>query len=269
MQVSAVQGPHTCPCCGHRTLSAPSPGSWLTCPVCAWTDEGSDDPASIDRLFVAQRTYLRTGASAPEQGGMVRAPWPAEARAPDWRPLPGVPDGPSPREEDLARVETAIREAFADVSPDGRESLGDAYRADYLAPPKVDWRDEDTRWQQVPADVLEHFGRATDVFTFGNSASFRYYLPAYMLHELRSRSFFRSVRALDLDVPAGTSPTELERVRVLSPAPREAVVRSCGTWSPTRAPIHTRSTPSRGSGSPPAAQTPCPDGATDRLARAG
>ena len=117
----------------------------MTCPVCAWTDEGGDDPASIDRLFVAQRTFLRTGASAAEQAGMVRAPLPDEARLPDWRPLPGVPDGPSPREEDRAGVEAAIRAAFADVSPEGRDSLRDAYQADYLAAPNVDWNDEDTR----------------------------------------------------------------------------------------------------------------------------
>ena len=40
----AETGPHGCPCCGYRTLTAR--GRHETCPVCGWVDDGQDDHAA-------------------------------------------------------------------------------------------------------------------------------------------------------------------------------------------------------------------------------
>jgi ribosomal protein L37AE/L43A len=215
---------HPCPCCGHQTLDEPSPGSWLTCPVCGWLDEGGAGLASLERLFVAQRSYLRTGSSSEDDAGSTRPPRPDEPKPDFWHPLPGVPDALSPKEQACETVKAAVIEAFANVSPEGRASLGEAYRADHFHPSKFDWDDRDTRWRQVPDDVLTYFGTATNVFTFGNVASFRYYLPAYMLLDLRVGYPSITPDALDLRPSAEIPFLDREEVRILDTAQRAAVV---------------------------------------------
>lgn len=215
---------YACPCCGYRTLALPSPGSWLTCEVCGWTDEGRENVASEERLFVAQREFVRTGRSWRDAEGHVRAPRPEEAREAEWRPMEGVPEGMSPREKARAELVAAIEEAFAGVSPEGRVTLRDAYRADCYRETTCEWDDHDTDWRKIPDEVLEYFGRVTNVFIFGNAISFRYYLPAYMRLELRKQSVDVVVHALDLRRDTAVPFLEREEVRLLDRAQRQAVV---------------------------------------------
>ena len=220
--MSAIR--HACPCCGHQTLDEPSPGSWLTCPVCEWIDEGGTDLASLERLFVAQRSYLQIRASCPESSSSTRLPRADELKSSSWQPLPGVPDGLSPKEHDSEVVKAAVLEAFADVTPEGRVSLQEACSADCYHPSKFDWDDHDTHWCQIPDDVLIYFACATNVFIFGNVASFRYYLPAYILHELRAGHPLIAPFALDLSTSAQIPFLDREEVRILDTAQRAAVV---------------------------------------------
>jgi len=125
-------------------------------------------------------------------------------------------------DRERAELEAEIRTAFADVTPAGRISLREAYRIDHDGgEPKIDWNDSDTTWSEIPPDVLEFFASATSVFIFGNIESFRYYLPAYMIHTLRTGSSV-TIHALDLK---GAAPDELPQVVALDAAQRRAVVR--------------------------------------------
>ncbi len=110
------------------------------------------------------------------------------------------------------------------MTPEGRVSLGEAYRADYFHPSKFDWDDHGTDWRQIPDDVLAYFANATNVFTFGNVASFRYYLPAYILLDLRAGYPSITPYALDLRTSAETPFLDREEVRILTPEQRAAVV---------------------------------------------
>lgn len=210
-----------CPCCGFATLPASSP-SWATCPVCEWIDEPVEDEAGRERLLAAQRSYREIGASDPDAIERVRAPTDAERRG---AVAIEIADGPSPRELRRTALAQEIRAAFADVSGDGRKTLRDAYRADYFHETKSEWDDRDRHWDEIPDDVLGHFGGATSVFTFGNVASFRYYLPAYMLYTLRTRAAKPTVYALDLRVPPNSNAADLPEVAALTLAQRRAVAR--------------------------------------------
>lgn len=227
MSVGSTTTAHACPCCGHRTLTAPSP-SWLTCPVCYWTDTPIETGGDENALFLAQRSFLLSGASDPSYLDRVRGPLPGEARAVDWRPCAGVDDPRTPprRDRAAALLIGRIERAFDGVAPDGRTTLREAYRADYYGnePDDLDWRDQDTRWTQIPLDVLEYIARRTSVFNFGNTESFRYYLPAYMRYSLRRDDAMPTKYALDLPLPPGVAPTSLERVAALTAEQREVVV---------------------------------------------
>lgn len=210
-----------CPCCGFATLPAASP-SWATCPVCEWIDEPVEDEAGRERLLVAQRSYREIGTSDPDAVERVRAPTDAERRG---AIAIAIADGPSPRAHRRAALEAEIRAAFAEVSPDGRTTLRAAYRADTYHEANSDWDDRDRHWDEIPDDVLAYFGHVTSAFTFGNLASFRYYLPAYMLYTLRTGETKPTVYALDLRVPTGTNAADLPEVATLSIAQRRAVAR--------------------------------------------
>lgn len=216
---------YACPCCGHRTLVAPSPGSWLMCEVCGWTDEGEEDPSHRERLFWAQREFLEKGRCSWEAEGHVRAPREEEAREASWRPMEGVVGGLSPNEREREALAEEIVEAFAGVSPQGRAGLCDAYRADNFREMELDWDDRDTDWRQIPDEVLEYFGLRANVFIWGNLQSFLYYLPAYMLYELRGGAAELVVFALDLPRNPKVSLLERDEVKILSHAQRAAVVR--------------------------------------------
>lgn len=220
--VDAADGPrYPCLCCGHRTLPVPPSGTWLTCPVCLWTDEELNDDAARTRLVEAQRSFERIGASAPACLDDVRAPTAAEARAEDWRP----PSGPSPRELARRALQAQIREAFAGVTFEGRITLTDSYRQDYYTAPKIDWDDHDHDWTRIPIEVLDFFGRGTTPFVFGNEQSFRYYMPAFMIRSIDLGTSLAAVHALDAPLSPGRSPDELPVVRILDADQRAAIVR--------------------------------------------
>lgn len=164
-----VESGYPCLCCGQRTLPAEPPGTWLVCSVCEWTDIAQDSRYAANQLDEARWSYARKSAGASE-----------------------LADARSPRDESRDRVTTAIRAAFADVRPNGRVSLRQAYQADYDLPPSADdvggqWEDQDERWSDIPHGVIEYFAVRTSVFIFGNAQSFHYYLPAYMLWDLDTR----------------------------------------------------------------------------------
>jgi len=63
-------GPHSCPCCGHRTL--PERGAYDLCPECHWEDDGQDDhdadeiregPNGTQSLTAARLAYARAGGT--------------------------------------------------------------------------------------------------------------------------------------------------------------------------------------------------------------
>jgi hypothetical protein len=202
-------------------MAAAPPGTWLTCPVCFWTDEQLDDDAARTRLVEAQRSFEDIGASSADWRGDVRAPAPAEARTRDWRP----PSGPSPRELAQAALRTAIGEAFASTSTEGRVDLTASYRQDYYTTPKIEWDDHDRDWTRIPTEVLDFFGRGTTPFVFGNEQSFRYYMPAFMIRSIDLGTSLAAVHALDLPLPPGRSPNELANVRILDAHQRAVIVR--------------------------------------------
>lgn len=223
--VTAPGGKFTCRCCGHRALAAPSP-SWLTCPICYWTDVAIETLADQEALFVAQRSYRRDGVSSPAWRGEVRAPLVDEAVDETWRPLDGVDEGgPGPRERAGDEVVAQIERAFAEVPAAGRTTLREAYRADHYGhEPDLEWDDHDVDWRAIPSEVLAYFERTTGPFTFGNLAGFRYYLPAYMRRAVRERWSRCATTALDRALAPGTDPRTLEEVVTLTPPQREAVV---------------------------------------------
>jgi hypothetical protein len=98
----------------------------------------------LERLFVAQCSYRRTGSSSDEDAGSRRLPRADELKSDSWQALPGVPDGLSPEEHQCEVVKAAVIDAFADVSPAGRVSLREAYAADYFGASNFDWDDHDT-----------------------------------------------------------------------------------------------------------------------------
>jgi hypothetical protein len=74
-----------CPCCGHRTLTSESPGSYGLCPVCYWEDDGVQfrDPnyrggANLESLIEARDNFQRFGASSRGDRPFVRKPLPDE-----------------------------------------------------------------------------------------------------------------------------------------------------------------------------------------------
>lgn len=209
-----------CQCCGWRVLGEPTPGSYTTCPVCDWTDDALTTLAAREALYQARVCYAATGASSRDSQDAVRAPAPGEVRVSDGL----VTLSNSPRAAAAAAAREAIVRAFGDVAPEDRVTLTRAYRADgYGSTPRIDWDDRDTDWRDIPGEVLDFFGNATSVFVFGNLASFRYYLPAYMLRAIETGDAMRVVSALDRKTP-GTTPAWSAEVESLNPAQRAAVV---------------------------------------------
>lgn len=173
-------GHHACPCCGYRTATEPTPGSYLTCRLCDWTDIPLDAECVLVDLHEAQLAF--------GPAGRFVGPTEQERRTEAWV----VDDSPT-RRKVAARiaVERQLDTAFADVDRIGGTSLRDAYRADaYGHESSYDWDDRDTHWSQIPDEVLAFFDNAASVFIYGNSISYRYYLPAYLRLALHSLSMY-------------------------------------------------------------------------------
>lgn len=84
---------YSCPCCGYLTLIAPSPGSWLVCPICYWEDDLSqyEDPtlihgANYHSLSVAQYNFTRIGTIDECYKNHVRTPTEKDLKDPNWKP---------------------------------------------------------------------------------------------------------------------------------------------------------------------------------------
>ena len=92
--------PYPCPCCGHLVFEEP-PGSYATCPVCFFEDDGlrlefatsfDGGPGQVT-LLQAQRNYLQHGVSNVHElrnahGAHRVSPRGAEVlRDPAWRPI--------------------------------------------------------------------------------------------------------------------------------------------------------------------------------------
>ncbi len=157
-----------CLCCGIRTRSAGAIGdkeASEACSVCGWVDIPLDTREAQDLLVEVKAAYEGQRSVAAEA------------------------------------VRVAVRSAFADVSPGGRVDLRRAVRRDYygedVALPVADWADDDQHWWDIPDRVLDLFDQRSSVFSFGNAASFRYYLPAYLSLGLRTSPEV-GVRALSL-----------------------------------------------------------------------
>lgn len=192
-----VDDGHACLCCGQRTLATAPPGTWLTCPVCGWTDIALDSRFAKNQLHEARRAFAREGP-----GGAS-----SEAR--------------SRREEEAAALMEDLDAAFARVSPEGRVTLREAYRADYFGDPPAgelgaEWTDGDRRWSEIPGEVIEYFAGRTSIFIFGNAQSFHYYLPAQLAQDLRAH------QATGVDALLRADD---ERLHLLDPGQREVVRR--------------------------------------------
>jgi hypothetical protein len=82
----------TCPCCGFIVFEEP-PGSYDTCPVCAWEDDLSQlrwptVPGGANRVSLAeaQLNFMKLGRSDPNRAP-TRSPAASEQRDVEWRPL--------------------------------------------------------------------------------------------------------------------------------------------------------------------------------------
>jgi Cysteine-rich CPCC len=72
---------YRCPCCGYRTLEAPS--ALALCPVCWWEDDGQEDDDAAEVRFTvngqlsleqARQQYVLCGAADPRFLPYVRGP---------------------------------------------------------------------------------------------------------------------------------------------------------------------------------------------------
>jgi hypothetical protein len=78
-----------CPCCGYRTLTPDTPGSYEVCPVCDWLDDlvafyapDYENDYNHLSLTAARRNFERWGACTRAAVARTRAP--REERDPNW-----------------------------------------------------------------------------------------------------------------------------------------------------------------------------------------
>jgi len=170
----------SCPCCGHLTISGPTPGSWEVCPVCFWEDSiGSEDSwgaGGEDDLMLAQRAYLKMGASHADWLGKVRAPLPEEMRSESWRTLA------ERRKVACLEVERLFRIAFDHVTLGHGVSLHQMNDVDNCIATGPAWEDHrklnpEQHWWEISDEKLAKFG---DSLNFLDEARYAFYLPAYL-----------------------------------------------------------------------------------------
>ena len=174
-----------CPCCGYYTLTECSPGTRQRCPVCYWFD--CELVATYDRweLWVSQVTFEKLGACAAEYTDRTRRPRLDESRD----PRHAIDEEPERlRIALLTDAEQKVRNAFADVTPLGRVTLGEAYRGEVNTKHHPwDWNDHDEHWWEIPDEVLDASARLAGIFSHGNYVSCVYYIAAYLMKDLRTQ----------------------------------------------------------------------------------
>jgi hypothetical protein len=84
----------TCPCCGYKTLLEEGDGTYEICKVCFWEVDGlqSHDPdyeggANTVSLRMAQKNFIKFGASDKESITSVRPLASDESKDENWKPL--------------------------------------------------------------------------------------------------------------------------------------------------------------------------------------
>lgn len=180
MQVGAHL--YACLSCGYRTLPEPSPGSRSRCEVCGWFD--MDIVSVRDRWELAhkQSEYLNKGLTPPHGTGPT-ADVPDYVRDPGW----SIDSEPERARQSLFEMaEELIRHAFSGVLRDGAITLTGAYQREYQEAPSWGWSDQDEHWWEIPDDILQQSIQSAGIYSFGNRASYRYYLPAYLTYSLRT-----------------------------------------------------------------------------------
>ena len=181
---------YTCPCCDHSTRSRRETGTGETCPDCGWVDVRIESP-EVRRTLTEARDAFQLA-----------------------------------RSKHAELVASAIRSAFADVIPDGRIDLRHAIWTDYDNPnvklPIESWDDQDRHWWEIPDAVLDGFAQRTNIFSFGNLASFRYYLPAYLSLDVRCQ-LGHGLRGLVKSQVLDDDDHKLQPQAVLTARQREAV----------------------------------------------
>lgn len=143
-----------CRCCGHRTHAGPTTGWTLqVCNVCGWED-GELSYESEHHRFGNDHTF---------------------------------DDAQAFYQADRARLVAVVEDVFADVTLDGGDSLYDAelhdsygYVGEWIT---VEHRQVEARWQDITAEKLRIFPNGGPCI-FLDTKGLRFYLPAYMRHEL-------------------------------------------------------------------------------------
>jgi hypothetical protein len=182
---------HPCPCCGHRTLDAPAPGTLSICPVCFWEDTVADEDlwsqSNGVELREAQRNFATFGACGAAWTEDVRPPTVEEARDPSWISL----DDAEPRERDAALA--MIRAAFGHLVRGSGMRVYEAELADDYGheSPSTALRRNDAyqRYWEIPDDVI---ARHYSALTFFDPPAFRFHVAAYMSFALRHAHDTRS-----------------------------------------------------------------------------
>ncbi len=175
---------HPCPCCGYRTYLLPAGGTMQLCPVCFWEDATGDaeyNGSNQVSLIEAQRNFAEFGACERSYQDVVRTPLLEENRSPHWL-----------TSDDLReKIITLIERAFHSVTRDGGTTLHqmDLIDGGWLMTSKAmmdaEKKDPEIRWQDISAGKLSEFHES---LWFLDDPGFRFYLPAFMRHALRTSS---------------------------------------------------------------------------------
>ncbi len=155
------------------------------CPVCAWEDapgEATYNHSNSVDLADAQYNFLAMRAAEPDFIDVVRAPQPEEARSPDWLSI----------EDFRVKLIGMIEEAFRKTRLEGGVTLHQSLEFDCLGYPSDSMlaeaaaKDREDRWQDIPEEKLSHFAGISWSIIYLDPAGFRFHLPAYMRHALKT-----------------------------------------------------------------------------------